>query len=148
MDYYYYDLLVTLVWIVALIVFALMLIRYQTNKMNMRERIVTAMIEKNPDADIDELLKKVAPKKRLLKEKLLTKLLWGCILSFLGLGIFGCGLWMDWHGGVPVGDLFMFYSISAILFAIGIAFFINYMISKKMLAKEIEAEEKQLVEEA
>ena len=31
-----------------------------------------------------------------------------------------------------------------ILFAVGIAFIVNYRLSKKMLAKEIEAEEKQV----
>jgi uncharacterized protein YneF (UPF0154 family) len=36
----------------------------------------------------------------------------------------------------------------SIILAVGVAFFINYFIAKKMLAKEIEAEERQLSQQA
>ena len=148
MDYYYYDLFITLAWIVALIVCALMLIRYQTNKLNMRERIVTAMIEKNADVDIEEFIKKLSPRKKLLKEKLLTKLLVGSILSFIGVGLFGWALFLDYIGGSNPKALSLSYFLSFILLAIGIGFLVNYFVGKKMLAKEIEAEERKLISEA
>ena len=46
-----------------------------------RTQIILAAIEKNPDMDIEELMKKISPKKKLLKEKLLSKLLWGTIIG-------------------------------------------------------------------
>ena len=49
-------------------------IRNEMNKTNQRTQIVLAAIEKNPDMDIEELMKKISPKKKLLKEKLLSKL--------------------------------------------------------------------------
>ena len=47
-------------------------IRKKMNDTNKRTEIVLAVIEKNPDLDIEELMKKISPKKKLLKEKLLT----------------------------------------------------------------------------
>ena len=55
-------------------------IRESMNKTNQRTQIVLAAIEKNPDMDIEELMKKISPKPKLLKEKLLSKLLWGSII--------------------------------------------------------------------
>ena len=45
-------------------------IRESMNKTNQRTQIVLAAIEKNPDMDIEELMKKISPKPKLLKEKL------------------------------------------------------------------------------
>ena len=45
-------------------------------------------------------------------------------------------------------DLIRIYFAGGILLAVGIAFIVNYRLSKKMLAKEIEAEEKLLVTQA
>ncbi len=126
-----------------------MIYRYYNNKTNKRSQIIQAIIEKNPDAgNVEELMKKIAPKQKLLKEKLLTKLLWGSILSFLGIGLLGFALFIDCRGGSITSDLIFCYLAGFILLAIGIAFLINYWISKKMLAKEIEAEEKKLEAEA
>ena len=60
------------------------MVRESINKTNQRTQIVLAALEKNPDIDIEELMKKISPKKKLLKEKLLSKLLWGGIIAFLG----------------------------------------------------------------
>ena len=138
MDYHYYQLFITLAWVLALIVWAFSLVRYLMNKTNKRTEVVTAFIEKNPDANIDELLKKMAPTKRLLKEKLLTKLLVGCIFLFLGIGV----LTLDIYWTIVRHDVKNPFTLfSPVLLAIGIAFIINYFVGKKMLAKEIEAEE-------
>ena len=42
--------------------------------------------------------------------------------------------------------LIIVYLLGIILLAMGIAFFINYFVGKKMLAKEIEAEESKFIE--
>lgn len=115
-------------------------IRQRMNETNKRTQVVLAAIEKNPDMDIEELIKKISPKKRLLKEKLLEKLLWGCITVLLGIGMIGCHIYVDitTNSTSPCGF------IGIILLAVGIAFIVNYRLGKKMLAKEIEAEEKRI----
>ena len=119
-------------------------IRENMNKTNQRTKIVLAAIEKNPDLDIEELMKKISPKKKLLKEKLLSKLLWGLLSTLLGIGFIGCHIYISLftNSTSPCGF------VGVVLLAVGIAFLVNYAIGKKMLAKEMEAEEKLLVTQA
>ena len=113
-----------------------------------RTQIILAAIEKNPDLDIEELMEKISPKKKLLKEKLLSKLQTGNITALLGIGFLVCALYADNVGGMNPKDLRMLYLAGTILLVVGVAFLRNYFVGKKMLAKEIEAEEKLLVTEA
>lgn len=123
------------------IIFIWMETRRKMNETNARTQIVTAALEKNPDMDVEELLKKISPKKKLLKEKLLSKLLWGFITSLLGIGLIVFGIYMKSSGlGIDV-DVQTALCFGLILLAIGAAFIINYGVGRKMLAKEIEAEE-------
>ena len=124
--------------------------RKKINETNQRTQIVMAALEKNPNIDVEELIKKMAPtqKKKLLKEKLLTKLLWGGIIAFVGFCIFASNLWLDYLGGANPEMLFLLYVVGGVLFGIGLAFIINYMVGKKMLAKEMEAEQQNLLEQA
>ncbi len=119
-------------------------IRESMNKTNQRTQIVLAAIEKNPDLDIEELMKKISPKPKLLKEKLLAKLLWGLLATLLGIGFIGCHIYVSLftNSTSPCG----FAGI--VLLAVGIAFLVNYSIGKKMLAKEIETEEKLQIAQA
>ncbi|MCR4914848.1 MAG: hypothetical protein K6A96_03740 [Prevotella sp.] len=123
-------------------------VRQQMNETNKRSQIVLAAIEKNPDMDIEELIRKISPKKKLLKEKLLTKLLWGCLAAFGGLGFLGIAMWLGFVGGSHPTDITVAALTGAVLLGIGIAFLINYALGKKMLAKEIQAEEKMLMAQA
>ena len=125
-----------------------LIIRESMNKTNQRTQIVLAAIEKNPDMDIEELMKKISPKKKLLKEKLLTKLLWGSLTVMIGFGFIGFGAWLGYVGGGGSDDPMASVIIGLILLAIGIAFLVNYGMGKKMLVKEMEAEEKMLVSQA
>jgi hypothetical protein len=84
----------------------------------------------------------------LLKEKLLSKQQWGCVTTLLGIGFMVIGLCLDYKGGMVSDDLRMCYFAGGILLAIGIAFLISYYVGKRMLAKEIEAEEQLLVMQA
>ena len=119
-------------------------IRQKMNETNQRTQIVLAAIEKNPEMDIEELMKKISPKKKLLKEKLLSNLLWGSIIALFGISILVYALLVDYRGGMDPNDLIRIYFTGGILLAIGIAFLAHYHISKKMLAKEIEAEERRV----
>ena len=78
------------------------------------------------------------------KERLLKKLLWGSIFTFAGL----LGLTMLLIAAIVGGEANKDVYAPVILFAapslaVGISFLLNYFIGKKMLGKEIEAEEKQ-----
>jgi len=117
---------------------------------NSRTQIVLAAMEKNSDVDIEQLLKKMAPtqKKKLLKEKLLAKLLWGCITLLLGVGLAIFCLCTSFGGGMTPSNLWFSGFMSAIMIAVGIAFLINYFIGKKMLANEMEAEQNKLSAQA
>ena len=125
-----------------------LIIRESMNKTNQRTQIVLAAIEKNPDMDIEELMKKISPKKKLLKEKLLSKLLWGGIIAFLGVALLGYCIVQGYVGGMPTAALQQFSLFGAVLLGIGIAFLINYYVGRKLLVKEINAEEKLLVSQA
>ena len=130
------------------IVAILAVVRKKMNDTNQRTQIVLAAIEKNPEMDIEELLKKISAKPRLLKEKLLTKLLWGCLATLLGIGLMGTGAWMGYVGGSVPNDIYAAVCSGLIALGVGIAFLVNYFVGKKMLAKEMEAEEKSVTEQA
>lgn len=119
-------------------------VRQHMNETNKRTQIVLAAIEKNPDMDIEELMKKISPKKKLLKEKLLSKLLWGSLTTLLGVGFIGFGFYLNTNNLGGTDDPMTFFCAGFVLLSVGIAFIVNYVIGKKMLAKEIEAEEKLL----
>ena len=138
--------IILIICVVALPIFIVWLNnRKKINETNQRTQIVLAAIEKNKETDVEDLLKKMAPQKKLLKEKLLTRLLWGGILTLLGLAltIFGCYLIA---GREDHNNPFILFG--PLLMPVGIAFLINYFVGKKMLAKEIEAEQKKLLEQA
>lgn len=77
------------------IVIVWLAIRKEMNETNTRTQIVLAAIEKNPDMDVEELMKKISPKKKLLKEKLLSKLQTGSITALLGVGFLVCALYVE-----------------------------------------------------
>ena len=111
-----------------------LIVRRKMNETNQRTQIVLAAIEKNPEMDIEEIMKKISPKPKLLKEKLLTKLLCGTLAI----------AWLGWIGGGGSNDPFAACCFGLIALGVGIAFLVNYFVGKKMLAKEIEAEEKRV----
>ena len=143
------DLLATVLCGCVLPIYAIwQVVRRHMNDTDKRTQIVLAAIEKNPDMDIEELIKKISPKKKLLKEKLLAKLLWGSIITFLGVALIGFCIVQAFVGGMPTAALQQFSLFGAVLSGIGIAFLVNYYIGKRMLAKEMEAEEQLLVAQA
>ena len=123
------------------------IVRKKMNETNQRTQIVLAAIEKNPEMDIEEIMKKISPKPKLLKEKLLTKLLWGSLATLLGIGLIGLGAWLGYVGGGGTDDPFVSVCFGLIALGVGIAFLVNYFVGKKMLAKEMEAEEKSVTEQ-
>ena len=119
-------------------------IRKEMNETNTRTKIVLAAIEKTPDMNIEELIEKISPKKKLLKETLLEKLMWGWICAILGPGLIGLGIYLKIEGMGRPKDPLVAICFGVVLLAVGIAFLVNYYLGRKMLAKEIEAEEKRV----
>lgn len=124
------------------------IIRHKMNESKNRTQIVLAVIEKNPDVDLEELIEKISPKKKLLKEKQIRKLTWSSLTALLGLGFIGSGAWLGYVGGSEPDDITFSVFIGFILLAVSISLAISYHMGKKMLAKEMEAEEKQMTAQA
>lgn len=119
------------------------IIRKKMNETNQRTQIILAAIEKNQNLDIEELTGKISPKKRLLKEKQIAKLTWSSLAAMLGLVFLGIALWLGYVGGSDPDDITTAAFIGTILLAVSISLTISYRMGKKMLAKEMEAEERQ-----
>ena len=129
------------------IVIIFLSVRQKMNETNKRTEIVLAAIEKNPEMDIEEIMKKISRKPGLLKEKLLTKLLWGCLTTLLGIGLIGFGIFLGENQLGGTDDPMTAICFGLISLGVGIAFLVNYFMGKKMLAKEMEAEEKSVTEQ-
>lgn len=130
--------------VVLPIVIVFLLLKMKMDSEKNRKEIILAALEKNADIDIEELVKKMNKPEKLLKEKLLNKLQWGMLTMFLGIGLIGFSIYLfvEEIGGTDTPMFCFQWGITA--FAIGIAFLANYHIGKKMLAKEMEAEEHNL----
>ena len=121
-------------------------VREKMNETKKRTQIALAAIEKNPELDLEDLLRKISPKQKLLKEKLLRKLLWGCLTSMMGLGLIGFGVFLGIKNMGGDDDPLTSVCFGLMLLAIGIAFLISYFVGRKLLAREMEAEERNVVE--
>lgn len=110
------------------------------NETNRKAEIMLKAIEKGQS--IDPELFKTGSKKGSVKQDLLDKLNGACITSLMGLAFLLLCLFKKTAFGF---DSFLPYAAGAML-AVGIGLFISYFAGKKMLAKEIEAEEKDLLE--
>lgn len=121
-----------------------LILRKKTESEKNRKEIILAALEKNADINIEDLVKKMNKPEKLIKEKLLVKLESGCLLSLMGLGLVGYGLWLDYAGGSNPTWLRGMYIGGACMIAIGIANLITYFAGKKSLAKEMEAEEQNM----
>ena len=128
-----------------------LIVLWMTNKRKNHEidkktEILMALLEKNPDLDPAEVLDKLDMSsedgKKSLKERLLEKLLGGCICTLTGIVLFFTHLF----GFVFLGDKTTGVVGGGVLTAVGIAFIIYYFASKKMLQGEIEIKDKQLTE--
>ena len=126
------------------IMIILLVVRQKMNETNSRTQIALAAIEKNPDMDVEELLKKISNSGKLLKEKLLKKLLWGTLTTLLGIGLIGFGVYLGVAQFGGTEDPMTAIGFGLMSLGVGIAFLINYFIGKKMLAKEMDAEERRL----
>ena len=129
------------------IIIVWLIMRRKTNETNKRTEVLLAVIEKNPDLDMEDLIRKMNPKSKTTKERLMSRLLWGLVFIAIGTSTLLSALYQDYQGGASV-DYFAIYSGCGCVLLIGISFVAVFFISKRMLAKEIEieAEEKKALE--
>ena len=143
-------LMLAIVVIGCCVVLPLMIV-WLTNKRKSHEidkqtEILMAMMEKHPDLDPAEVMKKLnvsSKSHKTIKQKLLDNVLIGGFMTLMGLAVlipYLCG--MVFFGNKENGIF-----CGGIMLAVGVAFLLYYLVSKKQLSGEIEAEEKQLKEQ-
>ena len=106
-----------------------------------RKEIILAALEKNPDIDVEQLMKNLKKSEKLIKEKLLARLERGCLCCLMGMAFMVLYFFL----GVQGEDLIVV--VGAALIAIGIAFLVSYFVGRRMLAKEMEAEQQNMKQE-
>lgn len=106
-----------------------------------RKEIVLAVLEKNPDIDVEQLMKNLKKSEKLIKEKLLARLERGCLCCLMGMAFMVLYFFL----GVQGEDFIVV--VGAALIAIGIAFLISYFVGRRMLAQEMEAEQQNMKQE-
>ena len=123
---------VTIVWIVM---------KAKKNEVNRKSEILLKAIESG--VAIDTNLFNTEQRHISTKERLLKRLTGACVTTFIGIAIIisSCITWSRYDDNIHVIQLLI---IGCILLAVGIALFIVFFTGKKMLAKEIEAEEQGL----
>lgn len=106
-----------------------------------RKEIVLAVLEKNPDIDVEQLMKNLKKSEKLIKEKLLARLERGCLCCLMGMAFMVLYFFL----GVQGEDFIVV--VGAALIAIGIAFLVSYFVGRRMLAQEMEAEQQNMKQE-
>lgn len=105
-----------------------------------RKEIVLAALEKNPDIDVEQLMKNLKKSEKLIKEKLLARLERGCLCCLMGVAFVLLYFFLS------VQNEFLIIT-GAALIAVGIAFLVSYFVGRRMLAKEMEAEQQNMKQE-
>lgn len=128
---------VVVVWLVT---------RAKQNETNRKADIMLKAIEAGVPVDMEQFksAKKKAPVS--IKQELLDKLNGACITSLMGIGFLILGILRvvitDFGRNTLLNKFWL--PAGCVLLAVGIGLFISYFVGKKLLAKEIEAEEKKL----
>lgn len=120
------------------IMIAMLIYRHKVNDTNMRAKVILAAMDKYPGAVPEELINSLNKPQKSVKERLLGKLLWGCLFSLSGLAIVATALFSR----VFDSGMFVF---GILLLAVGVAFLIYYFVGRRQLRTQIEAEEQKLL---
>lgn len=124
---------VAIVWLVM---------RARQNETDKKAEIMIKAIEAGVPVDMDQFqAARKTPK--TIKQDLLEKLTGGCITSLMGVTFLTLAILRN-MGVIKVWMGHYMFLAGGILLAVGLGLFISYFAGKKMLAKEIEAEEKSL----
>lgn len=102
-----------------------------------RKEIILAALEKNPNLNVEDLVKRMNKSEKLIKEKLLAKLQRGCLCCLMGVAFVLLYFFLSVQNEI-------LFIAGAALIAIGIAFLVGYFVGRRMLEKEMEAEEQNM----
>lgn len=105
-----------------------------------RKEIILAALEKNPNLNVEDLVKRMKKSEKLIKEKLLAKLQRGCLCCLMGVAL------VLLYFFPSVQNEFLIITGTALI-AIGIAFLVGYFVGRRMLAQEMEAEQQSMNKE-
>lgn len=105
-----------------------------------RKEIILAALEKNPNLNVEDLVKRMKKSEKLIKEKLLAKLQHGCLCCLMGVALVLLYFF-------PSVQKEIFIIAGTVLIAIGIAFLVGYFVGRRMLAQEMEAEQQSMNKE-
>lgn len=135
------DILVSLGVVVALPVLIVSIIfRSVMAADRNRKEIILAALEKNPNLNVEDLVKRMKKSEKLIKEKLLAKLQRGCLCCLMGVAFVLLYFFLS------VQNEFLIIAGTALI-AIGIAFLVGYFVGRRMLAQEMEAEQQNMNKE-
>ena len=135
------DILVPLgVCVVLPVMLVWLVMRHKTNETNRRTEIVLAAIKNNSDIDVEEFLKKLNPPQKSVKEKLMQKLMCASVLTAIGLFFGGYAMTMGFIGGFHPEKIELFGALGGFFLLVGLSLLIVCLLSKKVMAKELEAE--------
>ena len=129
------------IFVVLPIIIVAIVARAKINATNKRAQIALAAIEKNSDVNLEEFFKKMNPPRRSIMNRLLDRLLCGCIFTLFGLCIYIAMAIFGLVYGKVNADMFIGLSFAAVpSLGVGFAFLINYFVGRRILKQEIEAE--------
>lgn len=132
------DSIIIPIFVCFLLPVAIIYIVFSTrrNEINKKTEIVLKAIENGQQVDPDLFREPSKTKSMTVKQSLLGKLTAACVTAALGIALLAFGL------TIGNKDLWTIVSlVGIVLLAVGVALFIVFFVGKKMLAKEIEAEE-------
>lgn len=118
--------------------------RTRQNEINRKADIMLKAIESG--ATIDANFFKAQQEKNSIKERLLKRLTGACIFTLTGLvfAVIGLFNWTNLTENMSNDSAVIPMIFGGLFLAIGISLFVVFFVGRKMLAKEIEAEEKAL----
>lgn len=135
------DILVSLGVVVALPVLIMAIIFKSVMAADRnRKEIILAALEKNPNLNVEDLVKRMNKSEKLIKEKLLAKLQRGCLCCLMGVAFVLLCFFLSVQNEILI-------IAGTALIAIGIAFLVGYFVGRRMLAQEMEAEEQNMNKE-
>lgn len=135
------DILVSLGVVVALPVLIVSIIfRSVMAADRNRKEIILAALEKNPNLNVEDLVKRMNKSEKLIKEKLLAKLQRGCLCCLMGVALVLLYFFLSVQNEILI-------IAGTALIAIGIAFLVGYFVGRRMLAQEMEAEQQNMNKE-
>lgn len=135
------DILVSLGVVVALPVLIMAIIFKSVMAADRnRKEIILAALEKNPNLNVEDLVKRMKKSEKLIKEKLLARLEHGCLCCLMGVAFVLLSFFLSVQKEILI-------IAGTALIAIGIAFLVSYFVGRRMLEKEMLAEEQNMNEE-